>query len=462
MELTLAQCNAVETIKKYKQTLLYGGSRSGKTFVFCYCLIYRALTYNKSRHGIFRQTRKDLKESIWLDTFPKVCSLIHPKFKPELNNQDLVARFSNGSEIWFGYMDDKKHSDNILGKEFNTAYFNEISEMAYASYLKVLTRLSLKAYDKDGNLCPNKWWGDCNPPGKWHWGYKTFVQRINAKTREPLFNPEQYGYLLMNPQDNLKNLPEDYLSILENLPEEEKNRFLLGLWVEGIAGGIYTKEMAQAEQEGRIGVVPFNNEFFVWTYWDIGMDDATAIWFVQFVGDEIHLIDYYQNNNQSMLHYLDVLRQKEQQYGYKYGKLILPHDAKVREWTNGRSRAETIEAQGFKTDVIKATSIADGINACKMIFSKCWFDKVKCEEGISALSNYKRKEDPIAMTYSKEPLHDWTSHGADSFRLMGVSYDKRLAETMHQKADMETYKKSLAYFNSQRSSSRIRSGMVWG
>jgi PBSX family phage terminase large subunit len=462
MKLTDAQINAIDVIKKHKQSLLFGGSRSGKTFVFCYCLIYRALTYNKSRHGIFRLTRKDLKESIWLDTFPKVCSLLGDKLKPKLNNQDLFAQFPNGSEIWFGFMEDTKRTDNILGKEFNTAYFNEISEMAFASYSKVLTRLSLKAYDDKGNLCPNMWWGDCNPPGKWHWGYKTFVQKKNAKTGEPLNNPDQYGYMLMNPQDNLANLPEDYLETLQNLPEDERNRFLLGLWVEGISGGIYTKEMAQAEQEGRITDVPFNNEFFVWTFWDIGMDDSTAIWFVQFVEDEIHLIDFYQNNNQSAMHYLDVLKQKEMQYGYKYSTVMLPHDGRVREWTNGRSRAETIEAQGFKTEVIKATSIADGINACKMIFDKCWFDKTKCAEGISALNNYRRKEDPINLTYSTEPLHDWTSHASDSFRLMGVSYTNRMAETVHQKADMENYKRSLEYFNTQRSASRVRTGMIWG
>ena len=460
INLTNAQNNAVETIKKYKQTLLYGGSRSGKTFIYCYCLLYRALTYNKSRHGIFRQTRKDLKESIWLDTFPKVCSLIHPNFKPELNNQDLVARFYNGSEIWFGYLDDVKHSDNVLGKEFNTVYLNEISEIAFASYSKVLTRLSLKAYDKNGNLCPNRFFGDCNPSGKWHWGYKTFVLKKNAKTGEALNNPEQYGYLLMNPKDNMANLPEDYIQMLESLPEDERNRFLLGIWTDGISGGIYTKEIGLAEQEGRITSVPFNNEFFVWTFWDIGIDDSTAIWFVQFVGDEIHLIDYYSNNNQSALHYLEVLKQKAQQYGYKYNKLILPHDGKQREWTNGRSRAETLESQGFKTEVVKATSIADGINACKLIFYKCWFDKEKCQEGISALSNYRRKEDTVAMTYSKEPLHDWTSHGADSFRLMGVSYNNRMAETVHQKQDTEDYKRSIAYANIKRTS-KVSQGM-WG
>ena len=157
---------------------------------------------------------------------------------------------------------------------------------------------------------------------------------------------------------------------------------------------------------------------------------------------------------------MEVLKKKQQDYGYRYNKLILPHDARVREWTNGRSRAETLEQQGFKTEVVKASSIADGINACKLIFGKCWFDKVKCEEGISALSNYHRKENPIAMTYSKEPEHDWTSHGADAFRLMGVSYNERMAETVHQKQDMEDYKRSIAYANIKRASKTSKG--LWG
>ena len=452
--LTESQQLARVILNKHKYTLLFGGSRSGKTFIIVRNIIMRAIKEPNSRHAIFRQTRKDLKESIWLDTFPKVLATCFKGYKPELNNSDLVAKFYNGSEIWFGFLDDNNRADNVLGKEYNTIYLNEVSEISYASYNKVLTRLSLK------NKLVNKFYADCNPPGKWHWGYKTFIQKVNAKTGEPLNNPEQYGYMLMNPQDNLDNLSEDYLETLRNLPEDEKNRFLLGLWVEGISGGIYTKEMAIAEQEGRITSVPFNNEFFVWTFWDIGIDDSTAIWFVQFVGDEIHLIDYYSNNNQSALHYLEVLKKKQQEYGYRYNKLVLPHDGRQREWTNGRSRAETLESQGFKTEVVKATSIADGINACKLIFEKCWFDKEKCQDGISALSNYRRKEDSINLTYSKEPLHDWTSHGADSFRLMGVSYNGRMAETVHQKADMEDYKRSLAYANT-RKTSKVSQGM-WG
>ena len=119
-----------------------------------------------------------------------------------------------------------------------------------------------------------------------------------------------------------------------------------------------------------------------------------------------------------------------------------------------------MEQQGFKTDVVKATSVVDGINACKVIFNKCCFDKTKCENGILALSNYHRKENPVALTYSKEPEHDWTSHCADAFRLMGVSYNDRMSETVHQKTDMEDYKRSIAYANIKRASKTSKG--LWG
>lgn len=460
MNLTDIQEKALDVMGDYKQSLLFGGSRSGKTFIYCYALVCRALKYNKSRHSIFRQTRKDLKESIWLDTFPKVCSLLTEEYKPELNNQELVARFYNGSEIWFGYLDDKKHSDNVLGKEFNTAYLNEISEIAYASYTKVLTRLSLKAYDNEGNLCPNKFFGDCNPPGKWHWGYKTFVQKVNAKTGEPLLNPEQYGYLLMNPKDNLVNLPEDYLAILENLPEDEKNRFLLGLWTEGISGGIYTKEMALAEQEGRITNLQHNPDHCVFTFWDIGIDDSTAIIFAQFIKDKIYIIDYYQNNNEAMTHYLEVLQRKANEFGYRYGQIFLPHDGKQREWLTGKTRQEMMAKYGYQVEVIPASSIVEGINTAKETFKNIYIDKIRCEELISALSNYHRKEDTKNLVYSKEPVHDWSSHGADTFRLLCVSYREKLNRDLHWKQQQADYKRSLEYANFY--GHKKRSANLWG
>lgn len=452
--LTEAQQQARALLNSFIFTLLFGGSRSGKTFIIIRNIVMRALKEPNSRHAIFRQTRKDLKESIWLDTFPKVLKLCFPGVVPYSNEQDFYVKFTNGSEIWFGYLDDNKRADNVLGKEYNTIYLNEISEMSYKSFAKVQTRLSLK------NGLINKLYADCNPPGKWHWGYKVFIEKIEPITKNPLSNPKNYGYMLMNPMDNMANLPQNYLDILENLPEDEKNRFLLGLWVEGISGGIYTKEMALAEQEERITTVAYNSDFWVYTVWDIGIDDSTAIWFVQFIGDKINLIRYYQNNNEAMPHYLAQMQKYKEQYGYNYGTIFLPHDGRNREWIGGKSRKDAIEEKGYKVEVYSATEITEGINAVKMIFNKCYFDKTNCEEGISALSNYRRKEDAIKLTYSTEPVHDWASHGSDAFRLIPLVYRDKLKETVGYKKEQEAQQRSLQYATIKRNN--LNDVSKWG
>ncbi|MDR0645607.1 MAG: phage terminase large subunit [Elusimicrobiota bacterium] len=407
-----------------KFILLYGGSRSGKTFVEVRNIIIRTMGEAKSRHGIFRQTRKDLKESIWLDTYPKVLDLCAAGINPKNNESELYSVFNNKSEIWFGFLDDKKHSDNVLGKEYNTIFFNEVSEISYKMFSKALTRLALK------NGLRNKVYCDCNPPGTWHWAYKLFIEKINPETDEPLANPEDYAVLNMNPIDNLANLPEDYIKTLEGLPEEERNRFLLGIWQEGVSGGIYTKEIALAEQEGRICEVAHNPEFPVYPIFDIGIGDETSIIFAQFAGQRINLIDFYEASNEGSDHYVSVMRQREKDCGYKYANIFFPHDGRNREWITGTNRRQAIESKGFRVSVLPASPVEDGINAVKMLFGQIWFDKARCKGLLEALRNYHYEQDPIKLIRSKTPAHDWSSHASDALRYTAMAYNSKIARPL--------------------------------
>lgn len=425
--LTAIQKKAREVLNSAaKFILLFGGSRSGKTFVILRNILIRALKEPFSRHIVFRQTRKSLKESVWLDTLPKVLRLCFGGIEPYQNDQELYLRFENGSEVWFSYLDDNRNSDAILGKEYNTIFLNEISEISFAMFNKVLTRLSLK------NGLKNKLYCDCNPPGRWHWAYKVWIEKQNPADKTPLVRPQDYASCLLNPTDNLQNLPEDYLTVLQGLSEEERNRFLLGVWSEGIAGGIYTKEMGIAEQQGRIKKLEYNPRFRVYTFWDLGVDDSTAIVFAQFVGKEIRLLDYYANNNEGMDHYVDVLRQKREEFGYSYGTLFIPHDGANREWITGRNRRQALEAKGFTVEVLPADRVADGINGAKMLFENIFFDADKTQDLLECLRNYQRKYDANRMIFSKEPLHNWASHGADAFRYMAQGYSRYLAKPVPQ------------------------------
>ena len=177
--------------------------------------------------------------------------------------------------------------------------------------------------------------------------------------------------------------------------------------------------MKTAKTENRITSVPYDPASSVITSFDLGIGDSTAIWFAQFVGQEIHLIDYYENSGVGLDHYAKVLHEK----GYHYESHILPHDVKVKELGTGKSRLETLDNLGVRNiEIAPKLSVDDGIQASRSMINKCWFDEEKCERGIEALLQYRREFDEKLKSWRGRPLHDWTSHGADSFRYLAVGY----------------------------------------
>ena len=186
-----------------------------------------------------------------------------------------------------------------------------------------------------------------------------------------------------------------------------------------IQGAYYAQEMKTAKQEKRVTSVPYDPSTSVITSFDLGIGDSTAIWFAQFVGQEIHLIDYYENSGVGLDHYAKVLHEK----GYHYESHILPHDVKVKELGTGKSRLETLDNLGVRNiEIAPKLSVDDGIQASRSMINKCWFDEEKCQRGIEALLQYRREFDEKLKSWRGRPLHDWTSHGADSFRYLAVGY----------------------------------------
>ncbi|MBI1213987.1 MAG: hypothetical protein GC190_21200 [Alphaproteobacteria bacterium] len=183
-----------------------------------------------------------------------------------------------------------------------------------------------------------------------------------------------------------------------------------------LVGAYYGKQMREALDSGRIGIVPHEPLLEVETWWDLGLDDATAIWFVQRAAREIRVIDYYENNGEALPHYAKVLRDKP----YRYSRHLLPHDAEVRELGTGKSRLEVLGTllRGGDTRlvVVPCLSVEDGINAVRTILPRTWFDASRCRRGIEALRQYQREWDDGRKTFREVPLHDWTSHAADAFR----------------------------------------------
>lgn len=182
-----------------------------------------------------------------------------------------------------------------------------------------------------------------------------------------------------------------------------------------VEGSYYAEQMARAEADGRVGVVPYEPQIKVETWWDLGMDDCMSIWFVQRHRREIRVIDHYSNSGEGLHHYAKVLSEKP----YVYERHVGPHDLAVRDLsaTDGKSRKEVAEGLGLKPFITVArTEIADGIDAVRNILARCWFDAVKCADGIRALKNYRREWNEHLGTWTNHPRHDWASHDADAFR----------------------------------------------
>lgn len=181
-------------------------------------------------------------------------------------------------------------------------------------------------------------------------------------------------------------------------------------------GAYYGGLMREAEEAGRITNVAHDKAVRTETWWDLGITDATAIWFVQRVGQEIHVIDYYEQSGEAIEHYVRILDEWSKAKKYLYSHHVFPHDVKAKELIAGKTREEVLTKLGVTPTVCPDHRVDDGIEAVRNILPRCWFDRVKCEQGIKTLQLYRKDWDEKRQVFRLNPLHDWTSHGADAFR----------------------------------------------
>ncbi len=253
-----------------KHGMLFGGSRSGKTFLHVRNTVLRAIKAPGSRHCIFRLRGIHVHESIVLDTFPKVMRLAYPDVSYELHNGGAYATiYKDGdgeSELWFAGLDDKDRVEKVLGKEYATLYFNECSQIPMHSVDTALTRLAqlvpMKLWDEKrkrfyspGMLKPRAFY-DENPPNKAHWTYKRFVLKIDPETGLPLRNPEDYASFRINPEDNLENLSPEYMETLRGLPVRMQKRFLRGEFADATPNQLFPEEVIDSWRVGDGAALP--------------------------------------------------------------------------------------------------------------------------------------------------------------------------------------------------------------
>lgn len=316
----------------------------------------------------------------------------------KFNEAELRADFPNGGRVRLYGAD---NFDAIRGQYFDGAILDEFGDMDPRTWTEVI-RPALS--DRIG-------WGVFagTPRGK-----NTFYDlRMRAYRKE-----ENWALWEFKASETGLLTPAELADARNSMDEAAYQREYECSFDATVEGAYYAREMAALETNKQFCRIPIEPTVKVDTAWDLGIDDATAIWFIQDVGKERRLIDYMELSGEGLPQIVKRLENKD----YRYGRHLLPHDVEARELGTGKSRKETLEALGLRNiEVIPAQEVVDGINAVRVTLPKCWFDSDRCARGIEALKQYRREWDGKRQTWRERPLHDWTSHAADAFRYLALS-----------------------------------------
>lgn len=259
-------------------------------------------------------------------------------------------------------------------------------------------------------------WISFNPELDTDETYKRFV--LNA--------PPDCVNIMLNWRDNpwFNAVLRQEMETLKATNEDDYLHIWEGQTRQTLDGAIYAHEIRQAAKDDRFTRVPADDSKPVQTFWDLGRADATAIWFAQYIGFEFRIVDYYENRGYALAHYLKVLQGKP----FVYGDNWLPHDAQNDLLASERTIEQQMRDAGFTVRIAPKLSVAEGINAARTVFGRCWFDANRCADGLNRLRRYRYDVDPDTKQYSRNPLHDENSHAADAFRYLAVSLSAPAAD----------------------------------
>jgi hypothetical protein len=316
------------------------------------------------------------------------------------NESDLTVELVNGAKIrLFG----SDNADAMRGLGFNGVYLDEY-----------------------GDFKPSVWGNVIRPTLSDRLGWAVFGGTPKGKNQfHDIYRVSQATpdwFLLRLPATVSKILADSELrAAREQLSQDQYDQEYECSFEAAILGAFYGTEMRQVDTEGRVQDLKFDPDAPVFTAWDLGYRDDTAIWWYQVVRGEIHVMDYYAVSGASIEEIANVVNSK----GYRYTKHFLPHDARAKTLASGgKSILEQLANHlgGIsKLAIVPEIGVQDGIQAVRMILPKCYFDPI-CEEGIEALRQYQREYDEDKKTFRQTPRHDWTSHPSDAFRMLSVAY----------------------------------------
>ena len=261
-------------------------------------------------------------------------------------------------------------------------------------------------------------------------GWATFIgtpkgnnhfAKVYKYAESEMNKPDSQWFAALFKASETKIIPQNELDAARAImpPEEYEQEFECSFSA-ALIGAYYKNEFTKIETEKRIMKVPYETGFPVITFWDLGIDDSTAVWCMQQIGRERRFIRYYETAGQGF----EAITRELRQFGYQYAEHFLPHDAAVRELGTGVSRQETLQRMwpGVRITVVKKLAVADGIEATRNFLSGSYFDAELCAKGIDCLKSYEREFNAKEGVYLLKPRHNWASHGADAMRTGAVAF----------------------------------------
>lgn len=215
-----------------------------------------------------------------------------------------------------------------------------------------------------------------------------------------------------------------------------------------IPGAYFADEVAAARADNRICFVPIEEKLKAYTFWDLGISKGNAmvvIW-VQALGREIRVVNYYEAENKGMPHFIHKVDKFAKDFNIEYGTHYAPHDIGVRSMMSDelKTRQDIAREMGIVFRKVPRTkNLNDSIEATRKIFSRCWFDNNRCENLVAALASYHREYDEKHQVFRNEPVHDWSSNGADAFRQMAQAWDERIA--LQKRPEVQTAQANMGF-----------------
>lgn len=396
----------------------YGGARGGgKTEAGLAWLLYDS-SHPKYRALVIRKHSKDLDD--WLDRAVEFYSSLGVERK----GRDLY--FSTGGVIRTGHLKDDNAYGRYQGHEYCRILIEELTQIASESnYLKLLASCRSTIPE----LIPQVF-TSFNPDGPgFFWVRKRFnivgIPNKPIETTDPMTGLKRV-FIPSKLSDNpFLSHNDSYRAMLNGLPDGLREAWKDGSWNDPvIEGAYYTKELQQARHEGRIKLVPYDPTLKVHTVWDIGVDDSTAILFVQKTATDIRVIDCYDNTDHGLNHYHAHLQKLQDEKGYVYGKHFTPHDSNKKEFGTGQTIIQTAEKMGLVLTKIPIAGINDGIQKVRLMFPRVYINELACEQALNAWLNYRREWDEQLLKFHDRAVHDWSSHYADALRYLASCEDQ--------------------------------------